>query len=253
MSNNMTPIKQEKKEKASNPANNESPVKKGRGGCRPCEVGSLTATSEQPPLSQAAASISSSVAAAFGTIAPAVKKKKITRNLENARITPAKKKNRVKHPPKKNPPPKQSQSRTQPKNKKANKNAKNAKKGQNDNKNLPHKNPQNMPFTAETWWMVDRHIRPRFCQGATPLVERCMRECVWDENYASASCVATSNCWKSNGGLRIGRMRRMWPRVMSDSCGNNISWIRQIMPMIAYSCVVNGWVTLPTALHTLTA
>jgi hypothetical protein len=39
-------------------------------------------------------------------------------------------------------------------------------------------------FTAETWWIVDRHYRPVLRQGATPLLVRGMREYGWSEAYA---------------------------------------------------------------------
>lgn len=39
-------------------------------------------------------------------------------------------------------------------------------------------------FTPETWWIVDRHYRPKLCHGATPLLSRCMRSFGWSEAYA---------------------------------------------------------------------
>lgn len=39
-------------------------------------------------------------------------------------------------------------------------------------------------FNTQTWWIIDRHYRPKLRGGATPLVSRCMKTHGWSENYA---------------------------------------------------------------------
>lgn len=39
-------------------------------------------------------------------------------------------------------------------------------------------------LTAETWWNVDRSREPRLKEGATPLMERCIRTYGWTEDFA---------------------------------------------------------------------
>ena len=94
-----------------------------------------------------------------------------------------------------NPPPNQNKKaeqenkqNQQPKNKKQ----KTKKNGQTNNNEItttattaPQANTDGTPFalTAESWWMVDRYFCPPLRREATPLVERCMREFDWTEEY----------------------------------------------------------------------